>query len=184
MPEIPAQCPQCGCIFASGIEATNSRGLVLSDNKSRCPRCGTMSPVAEGVFDATTETIRVIAGSRFTREMIDAFQGVVRDAAAGTVSQDEAIRRAEKIDPKLGRLLKQAFGFGLPGAALLLTIVQLSVGHMDADGAHKDALVQEALMEQILGEVARQPIAPQVSPTPPSPRLPGLGGSPYRPTKP
>lgn len=51
MPDLPAHCPSCGLTFSSGIHISGPGSQVTSvGNRSQCPRCGTMAPVAEGHF--------------------------------------------------------------------------------------------------------------------------------------
>ena len=185
MPQVPAQCPNPDClaIFPSGFDLGNSRNITFRGDMSKCPLCGTMAPVAEGVFNASSEAIEVIVGSRITRDMIRQFQDVARAAASGAISKDEAVSQATAISPRLGRTLGGIMMFGLPGAALLLTIVGLYLQRLDSGEAHNDAVAQRVVSERILDELMMGQHTSATPRRPPQFLLPGLGGPPYRPQK-
>lgn len=72
MPQIPAQCSneKCRHIFPSGINLAGGATVKAYSNVSRCPLCHSPAVVAEGLFGAAGEFIRLISGPDVSKEML------------------------------------------------------------------------------------------------------------------
>jgi hypothetical protein len=182
MARIPAQCPNpdCQAIFPTPFNLTGGV-LTMHNNFIDCPYCGTKSPIVDGVMTVAKDALLVLSGSNITREIVRSFQKLADQVAEGSISRDDAVELAREIEPSLGSLVERTRAYGLPGFALLVMLIQLYIGHMDSEGAHRDAVRQEATSERILDELSRMTYAPRAAEASVPLRLPGLGGTPYRP---
>ena len=105
MAKIPAFCYNCATIFSSGIEATNVKRLTLKGNKSRCPNCGTMAPIPDGVYNAIGDTLELIAGPDRTVKDLETLKEIFEDARRRQVSREEFATRLERDAPHLSGIL-------------------------------------------------------------------------------
>ena len=64
---LPAICDNCGTIFGSGIQATNSKNITIRGGKiGTCPKCGSIGSIPDGVYDVIDDVINVAALSELS----------------------------------------------------------------------------------------------------------------------
>jgi hypothetical protein len=86
----PAVCETCGQVSFSGIAIGYGARVHLSGNTSRCPRCGNISAVPDGVMDILERGIRIFSGPDFTVEVLRALQMAVEDLRSGAKTPEQA----------------------------------------------------------------------------------------------
>src|SRR5881227_499873 len=79
MPAVLAVCDTCGTAFPSGIFIENSTDITMAGNRSGpCPRCGGMGSIPDGRYDATRDSIRIMATSATSLESLRRLEAVLR----------------------------------------------------------------------------------------------------------
>lgn len=93
------RCEACGNVFNSGFKIVNVPSVVMTGNKSRCPRCGTWASLPDGTFRANAEGLLEFLAStpdrrRFTEELL---QDLRRAQSTGEVATLAANKKYESI---------------------------------------------------------------------------------------
>jgi hypothetical protein len=162
---LPVQCPKCKTIFPSHAKFLPAIELELSGNTEPCPVCGYSDAViAEGIFRTGQDTIEVLSADETNRAMLEAFLRIASQATAGTLSEKDAIKQAEAVSPKFGKIFENAFKYGLPGLGLLLTIANVIVAFHGQDRSARSASdLLQAVIEQtyVLKEIKDQKVQGQ-----------------------
>ncbi|MFY9264050.1 MAG: hypothetical protein WAO61_01285 [Solirubrobacterales bacterium] len=108
--QFPAFCPSCGLIYQSNalVISGNVTGLVMSDNRETCPRCGNWAELPDGTFNVTDDTIEVLEATDLTRERLANLASILDDAKRGVISDEAAaaavIAEAPSLQPLIARL--------------------------------------------------------------------------------
>lgn len=146
MPAIPAQCsnPNCRAIYPSGIWVENSSNISLKGNRSQCPVCGSMGLVAEGIFNATKDTIEVLSAPQTTLDMLRSLQDILARTKEGEISAHDAETAAAEISPQLAALVRATSG----RPDYLNYLIGLLALAISLWGAHSGAEFQTRLLEQ------------------------------------
>lgn len=93
MPNMPAFCGSCGLAFPSGIVIENSTGVSLSGISARCPRCGGIGQVPDGIYNVLGQVVQLLARPGSSVEHLRRLKATfetARDTQQGT----EAVRNA------------------------------------------------------------------------------------------
>lgn len=106
MPDVPAQCSQCGTWFPSGIFLKNARNVRLAGFASACPRCGGTGIVPDGLYSATGETLTILAS--YHPEALRRLQESVNRL------RQEAVTDREKVTEALDSVGGQELGRYVP----------------------------------------------------------------------
>lgn len=188
MVKIPSQCqsPSCRAIFPSVLmtiklaPGTSAGQMTFRDNWEDCPLCGGPAKTAEGVFTLTSDAVEILSAAAQNRALLQAFQSIATDAAKGKISAVEAERRAARLGPKLGELVKVAANYGPPMLGALGTVAGLYLSYQAVELA-KRAEASSDQDHQVAVQILEQVTALRHSSDgPPGLRLPGLGGEPYK----
>lgn len=126
---ILSRCVHCGAIFRSrmfNFEGGNFTHVVLAGNTENCPRCGARAQAMDGDFSILGDTIRVLAGSNFTRESYRRFHDLVESSKKGEIDDQELQAAATAIDPKLGQAIALVSSAKLP---MLLVLLVMYLSH-------------------------------------------------------
>src|SRR5438132_7871534 len=79
MPAVLAVCDTCGTPFPSGFFFENSSDITMVGNTSGpCPKCGGMGTVPDGRYDATGDSIRILATSARSIESLRRLESTLR----------------------------------------------------------------------------------------------------------
>jgi hypothetical protein len=148
-----AYCIFCGTIFEAkafnfGPGCTN---ITLTNNKVQCPNCHQMAGVADGVFDAAADALKVVSAPALTEALYESFAKLVEEARATAMKPAEFIERAQAINPELGKVVKALTNskttWALTLALMLAALNKCSVNvevKLDANQLIKQVLVQDA----------------------------------------
>jgi hypothetical protein len=155
---LPVQCPECKTIFPSHAKFLPAIELELSGNTEPCPVCGySDAEIAEGIFRTGQDTIEVLSADETNRAMLKAFLRIARQAAAGTLSEKDAIKEAKAVSPKFGKIFENAFKYGVP--ALLVAIAGLmltSYGQFRSAKSANDLLQAVIQQTYVLKDVFKE----------------------------
>ena len=73
VPIVPTICGKCGNVFSSGILiADGARDITLTNNRTKCPKCGAMVAIPDGVYNAVGDALEIIVGIGDAQASIDA----------------------------------------------------------------------------------------------------------------
>jgi hypothetical protein len=153
MPQIPAQCSneKCRHIFPSGINLAGGATVKAYSNVSRCPLCHSPAVVAEGLFGAAGEFIRLISGPDVSKEMLrTAGLLLIESYQKG----DNAGQIAEKLDPVLPALahtLREIAGDRVVVGKIILALIALITAWIAMEAKWNinfgDQIINETLYE-------------------------------------
>jgi hypothetical protein len=153
MTALPAYCPNCQSIFPFyGIKLGEGATIGIGNVATNCPVCGSKhARVSEGVYQANSTAIQVLSAPESTYAIIEALKVLAEQAAKGQISKEEAIQKAGDLSPKYAALMEAFTRLGLPGLALLVTIItvylQYEGNKSSADDLHN---ILNAVTEQTL----------------------------------
>jgi hypothetical protein len=169
MPAVLAVCDSCGTAFPSGIFIENSTDITMAGNTSGpCPRCGGIGHVPDGRYDATRDSIRIMATSAKSAESLQRLESVLRGVNRPGVSGRAVAEAIRTQAPEFSALapIAERRGFDVtPWILILLTAILVWQG-MRAESA------ANATQEQIR-EIYRLVIQrTQPSPSPTTNRVP------------
>jgi hypothetical protein len=86
-----------------------------------------MGVVAEGIFNATHETIEIISAPATTRDLLIAFQSILERAKSGAISSEEAVEQSRETLGGAAASLAKAALTNLALLALLLSMLQIAI---------------------------------------------------------
>lgn len=102
---VPAVCDNCGAIFPSGFEATNSTNITFSGCASGpCPACGGIGHIPDGVYNFVGNTIELLSGPSRTVTELQRLADILKNAREKQSSRQEISKEIEKELPELSSL--------------------------------------------------------------------------------
>lgn len=159
MPHVPAFCNNCGLSFNSGIfVGAGAKNITLTNIKSQCPRCSTMSYVPEGVFNFTQDTMEILCAPDRTIEELKNLEKILKKCTEDNISIIKTIESIEKEVPSLSKLTyilprdrNQFYAF----AALVLTIINTAVSCTPEEKANIiiNQNIQQHIIQQTISEI-------------------------------
>lgn len=109
--------------------------------------------MAQGIFNVTKGIIDVVSAARPTREVIDAFNALLRDAYAKRASPAEIERRAREISPDLAK----AVSLARAGGPLWLSILVVMMVVLETCRVNFDIKIDaNRLIDQMTGQPPSQ----------------------------
>ena len=108
---IPAYCSTCGVIFAVNlfrVEGSGTISLTLSGNVTTCINCGSTANIADGVFELTSEAIKLLAGPQLTSELLRVFYRTVKRGLEEKKSVEDIQSDLNNADKNFTGVLYQA----------------------------------------------------------------------------
>jgi hypothetical protein len=90
---MPAFCGSCGLVFPSGIVIENSTGISLSGVNARCPRCGGVGRVPDGLYNVLGQTVQLLTGPGRSSEQLLRLKSTL-EAARNQQQEPEEVRKA------------------------------------------------------------------------------------------
>jgi hypothetical protein len=102
----PGYCKSCKLLFpVIGIVISNSIGVSLRGNRTRCLRCGEKNAeILDGTYNAIGDRLEIIFSSGVSPEARTALARLIAAVQGNEIALDDAKRQAEKISPKLGKI--------------------------------------------------------------------------------
>lgn len=117
-----AYCRTCGVVFESTM--IGARGLLTLENMATmCPK-GHWAQFLDGTFDFIDDTVRLVSGPTFTREVFEKVLKLVVESPP-EVTAREIAEKATEVHPQAGTLVEKISGGDLTkrGAAWKATAV-------------------------------------------------------------
>ena len=103
--QVPAVCNNCGVIFASGIEATNSKNISFSNcTAGPCPACGGMGHIPDGVYNFIGNTIELLSGPGRTVSELERLANILRAARDERASLEQVKSEIQEKIPEFSSL--------------------------------------------------------------------------------
>jgi hypothetical protein len=142
MSVIPVICPNCKSVFPfTGIHVTegSTATFEFQGSKTTCPVCRYGNAViSDGVYQANSSAVSVLSAPQSTKDLIKALREIVEQAASGNLSQAEAIQKAADISPQYGSVVETFTRLGIPGLALLATLIGLYLQYSSSQSSSED----------------------------------------------
>lgn len=171
-------CDKCGKSFRF-IGGEGAGRLVMSGVTTSCtnPDCRAIVRVPNATIDYAAGIVRVLSASDADRATILRFQEIAAAVQAGEIAPDEAehliaVLGSQFLD--LWRWVNSNAG-GLTALLAVLTLYVAIMAKQSADAgsdqAHKDAMANQVVMEQILHELRPPSDAPQPVEASPPPKF-------------
>lgn len=149
MPSIPGYCARCDFVFdgTGGIHIENSVNVTLRAGKMTCPRCGRLANLASGTFNATSDTLELVAGPPLTAEILSRLRDIAERAKVGEITSRQAVMEASEIDPVAGRLFSEYLALGSQALFALLTLITLYLTHLSLEASLEATEVSKQSLE-------------------------------------
>ena len=132
---IPAHCQNCGAVFAATgiIGGAGSTKITFSHCTVDCRRCGGIASILDGTFEKTSQTLKLLSGPRFTKDVLRAFGGLIEQAANKKISTEDLQKKAGDLNADLGAVVAQAIKSRWGLAFLVILLVFLKTCHFSID---------------------------------------------------
>lgn len=165
---VPAVCDNCGTIFPSGFEVSNSTNISFSGGGAGpCPVCGGMGHIPDGVYNFLGNTIEFLSGpSRSIVELERLAALLERAKTSNATSQavakeiDESIPELSSIKDWLPKNRSELYAF----IALLLSALSLMINQSESGEPSK------VEVNTVINNVYQQAPEAQAAPSPEKPR--------------
>lgn len=156
---VPAVCDNCGAIFASSIEATNSRNISFSNcTAGPCPACGRMGHIPDGVYNFIGNTIELLSGPGRTVSELERLANILKAARDKGASLDQIKSEIHKNVPELSSLKdilpknrSELYAF----LALILSVISILLSQMPSKQPSR------VEVQSIINNIYQQAPAPQ-----------------------
>lgn len=156
---VPAVCDNCGAIFASAIEATNSKNISFSNcTAGPCPACGGMGHIPDGVYNFIGNTIELLSGPGRTVSELERLANILKAARDNGASLDQVKSEIQKNMPELSSLKdmlpknrSELYAF----LALILSVISILLSQI---ASNKPI---EVAVHNVINNVYQQAPAPQ-----------------------
>ncbi|WP_162596341.1 hypothetical protein [Methylobacterium sp. 17Sr1-1] len=164
-PALPSQCPHCKSIFPSRNYQFGTLRLNVRNNKETCRECGRDgAKLADGLFDLTSDAIKILRGPDITYAMLAALRTAASDRANEIITDKEFFDRLDNIDYRLGQIAKKISDGGanaLTWFGIALTIISTYIGYLSLIESKK---ATPATIEATV--IAREALKIQKAPNP------------------
>ncbi|WP_157182202.1 hypothetical protein [Methylobacterium sp. WSM2598] len=112
-PPLPAQCPNCKAVFPSRNYDIATPRFFSRDNEESCPECKKYgAKVADGLFDLTSDAVKILEAPDITYAMVAALARIAEDVSANRITPQQAVEKLAYVDPRIGSIAKKVVGFG------------------------------------------------------------------------
>ena len=112
MNEMFAVCPNlaCGITFpAQGI--INGPGIVkhleVSNSMISCPRCGTLSPISDGVYTYRNQNVTFQDGPQRSKDIVQQARALINALQEGSLPKEQSIAALKALSPALAKISQQ-----------------------------------------------------------------------------
>ena len=102
---VPAVCDNCGAIFPSSFEVSNSTNISFNVCSSGpCPVCGGMGHIPDGVYNFIGNTIEFLSGPKRSINELEQLATLLHRARTSNVSTDALARELDESIPELASI--------------------------------------------------------------------------------
>lgn len=102
---VPAVCDNCGAIFPSGFEASNSTNMTFNGCTSGpCPACGGQGHIPDGVYNFIGNTIELLSGPSRTVSELQHLATILKKAKKKHSSYQDVTKEIEEQLPELSSI--------------------------------------------------------------------------------
>lgn len=123
---LPAYCPRCQSLFPSPISIEPVGRQALGSATVACPRCGTTSPIASGIFELANGFIELIGNERMPIAALEQFAEYLSSHDPNSVSEEDVAQAADEADPRLGKFVRNSYELNFPTIMLLLVLIAIN----------------------------------------------------------
>lgn len=142
----------------------NVTEVTISNCSESCPipGCGGIADLESGTYDFIGNVMTAFRAPGMTRQKLEAFAGVVSQAAEGKVSPEMAAQQAKQISHSLGALLAAAHSHGITFDRILAVILAIQAfwaaysSDADVQAALTESRHQTELSQKMLSELQAQ----------------------------
>ena len=164
MPLVPAVCDDCGGVWVPrAMSISNSTNIAIRNFAvSPCPYCAGKGHLPDGLYNATADTLRIVATS--DTESLARLRRVLEAAQASHASTEEVASAITAETPEFGALaeiLRKLRGVPIITWIMLLLAV---VAVVQAEGADRRLDAIESKVDRVLQSVQLPAAAPQPNP--------------------
>lgn len=133
---VPAVCDNCGTIFPSSFEVSNSTNISFSGcGAGPCPVCGGMGHIPDGVYNFLGNTIEFLSGPSRSIAELERLAALLERAKTSNASSqavakeiDESIPELSSIKDWIPKNRSELYAF----IALLLSALSLMINQSDS----------------------------------------------------
>lgn len=144
MASIPAFCQQCNIAFEdNAIVVTNSK-IDMGGSTTTCPRCGGRAKLVDGSFVEKGKGLEIVAAPPETHAVFEALFGVAEKVKSGEITDNQAVKEVEGINPELAKTFNLFVSLGIPLIGIFVAVIGF---YMQAEGNASTAEFQKQSLE-------------------------------------
>ena len=139
MPVVPAICDRCGAVFPSGFFFGGGASATMVGNTSgRCPRCGAMGTIPDGLYETFGDTLRIVANTPRSAASLQHLASVLRSAQEQGMDREATAAAIERDAPEFADLasdVRRRKGWSLyQYVTILLMVIGLVIAARPSGG--------------------------------------------------
>jgi len=169
--DIPAVCSTCGSLFfAPNLVGGAAQVEFHGSRLSPCPVCGGVGDIIDGVYNAATNTARLIISSATTPVQLKALQDIFLAAKKNQLTSDQINTRVEEEVPELKSISDwipktrmELYTFIGIVLALITYISTTTFNYIDSNENVAEDNVKELIDKAIQEQIKNQKPAPKVN---------------------
>lgn len=149
MTQIPAVCTICGLKFPSPFRLTpNSE---FRGNKTKCPRCGAIAQVYDGITAIIDGLVKFIVSPDFTIEEKQFLFYTTKAVAAGAIKSKDAERQLAASNNDSLKLFREWSVWGMTLLAMIATVGSFLLAYAESRGnSPLEDLAREKFNEELI----------------------------------
>lgn len=157
-------CDRCGTRFTAPNFIGGTATVYMEGNRVRCPvrNCGGWGHHKPGYYEFVNGVVRAFTSPGMTREKVDAARQVAKDASAGAITSEDAIKRLEAISGALANAVERSADRRINWELILTLLMCIYTiwtdqkSDADAQAALTEARTQTELAQRMLEESRAQ----------------------------
>ena len=170
MVNIPAVCSTCGSLFfAPNLVGGAGQVEFHGSRLSPCPVCGGVGDIIDGVYNAATNTARLIISTATKPQQLKALEAIFLAAKKDKLSSDQINARVQEEVPELQSISDwvpktrmELYTFIGIVLALITYISTTTFNFMDSSNSVSEDKVKELIDRAVQDQIAVQKPTPQV----------------------
>jgi SEC-C motif-containing protein len=176
MPGLPAICDTCSTVWdPHALNISNATDIHIADvTVGPCPNCGGTGHIPDGIYSATTDTIKVIATSARSVQSLERLRRILEHARSQRASAAELAQTLEETDDlkpvaaiirRLPKKLDIKYWIGIALAVVTIMQAQATDHKIDNMQAEMDRIYAQVMSPHPAPVPVQTPItAPSPSP--------------------